>query len=48
MEEGLIDTNPFAAMKIKVPKGTSEEQDINPFSKEERDLIIRTLKSDHY
>ncbi|WP_228038278.1 Arm DNA-binding domain-containing protein [Nostoc sp. LEGE 12450] len=49
MEEGLIDTNPFAAMKIKVPKGTSEEQDINPFNKEERNLIIRTFASDrHY
>ncbi|WP_392479326.1 Arm DNA-binding domain-containing protein [Nostoc sp. C110] len=49
MEEGLIDTNPFAAMKIKVPKGTLEEQDINPFSKEERNLIIRTFASDrHY
>jgi integrase len=49
MEEGLIDTNPFAAMKIKVPKGAIEEQDIHPFSKEERDLIIRTFASDrHY
>ncbi|MEH2302321.1 MAG: DUF3596 domain-containing protein [Nostoc sp.] len=49
MEEGLIDTNPFAAMKIKTPKGATEEQDVNPFSKEERDLIIRTFASDrHY
>ncbi|MBD2502316.1 site-specific integrase [Anabaena azotica] len=48
MEEGLIDANPFAAMKIKAPKGTTEEQDINPFSKEERDLIIRTFASDRY
>lgn len=48
MEERLIDTNPFALMKIKLPKGMSEEQDINPFSKEERDLIIRTFASDRY
>ncbi|BAZ01128.1 integrase family protein [Tolypothrix tenuis PCC 7101] len=48
MDEGLIDTNPFASMKIKVPKGTSEEQDVNPFTKEERDLIIRTFASDRY
>ncbi|MBD2436214.1 Arm DNA-binding domain-containing protein [Nostoc sp. FACHB-110] len=48
MEEGLIDANPFAAMKIKAPKGATEEQDINPFSKEERDLIIRTFAGDRY
>lgn len=48
VEERLIDTNPFALMKIKLPKGMSEEQDINPFSKEERDLIIRTFASDRY
>ncbi len=36
MDERLIDANPFAAMKIKVPKGAYEEQDIHPFSKEER------------
>ena len=35
-------------MKIKVPKGTSEEQDVSPFTKEERDLIIRTFASDRY
>lgn len=45
MEEGLIDTNPFAAMKIKTSKGATEEQDVNPFSKEERDLIIHTFAS---
>ncbi len=49
MDERLIESNPFATMKIKVPKGTSSEQDINPFSKEERDLIIHTFASDrHY
>jgi integrase len=48
IEEGLIDTNPFALMKIKQPKGASEDQDINPFTKEERDLIIRTFQCDRY
>lgn len=50
MEERLLDTNPFAAMKIKLPKEvSSEEQDINPFSKQERNLIITTFASDrHY
>lgn len=48
MEEGAIKTNPFALMKIKLPKGLSEEQDIKPFSKAERDLIILTFASDRY
>ncbi|MEI2578281.1 hypothetical protein [Scytonema sp. PRP1] len=46
MSEGLIDSNPFGAMKIQVPKGAIEEQDISPFSKEERDLIISTFECD--
>jgi integrase len=49
LSEGLIDNNPFAAMKIQVPKGAMEEQDISPFSKQERDLIISTFGCDrHY
>jgi integrase len=48
VEESVIDHNPFAAMKINIPKEVGEEQDINPFSKEERDLIIRTFASDRY
>jgi integrase len=48
MEERLIDINPFTLMKIELPKGMSEEQDINPFSKEERDLIIQTFACDRY
>jgi integrase len=48
MEEGAIGTNPFALMKIKLPKGLSEEQDINPFSKEERNLIVQSFASDRY
>lgn len=48
VEEGLIDSNPFVLMKIKSPKGLSEDFDINPFSKQERDLIIATFASDRY
>ena len=48
MEERLIGVNPFASMKIQVPKGASAEHDVNPFSKEERDLIINTFATDRY
>jgi integrase len=47
-EEGLIDQNPFELMRIRVPKGVSEEKDINPFSKEERDQIIEAFSLDQY
>ncbi len=46
--EGLIDVNPFASMTIQVPKRTATEHDINPFTKEERDLIISTFATDRY
>lgn len=38
----LIDSNPFQGMasEIKVPKSVSEEMDINPFTREERDQVI--------
>ncbi len=48
MEEGAIASNPFVLMKIKLPKGLSEKQDVNPFTKEERDLIIKTFEGDHH
>lgn len=48
LEEGLIETNPFVQMTITLPKGTNEYADINPFSREERDLIIQTFEGDHY
>ena len=48
VEEGLIEVNPFALMKIQVPKSASVEHDVNPFTKEERDLIISTFASDRY
>ena len=48
MAEGLIQTNPFALMKIQLPKGADENADVNPFTKEERDLIIKTFAEDRY
>lgn len=48
VEEGLIEVNPFASMKIQLPKSDSVEHDVNPFTKEERDLIISTFASDRY
>jgi integrase len=48
VEEGLIEANPFLGMKIRVPKGLSEDEDINPFTKAERDLLIATFAEDRY
>ncbi len=48
LEDGLIESNPFLTMKVRVPKGLSEDEDVNPFTKEERDLIISTFASDRY
>jgi len=45
--EGLIDANPFAAMKIKTPRG-SEDHDVIPFTKEERDRIIFAFSCNEY
>lgn len=48
LEDGLIDHNPFAGMagKIKISKANqkSDEDSINPFSKDERDEIINSFK----
>jgi len=38
--------NPFAAMRIKVPKGAAEDHDIAQFTKKERDRIIQTFPQD--
>lgn len=46
--EGLIEDNPFQAMKIKVPKGMTADRDINPFKKQERDQIIDAFSTDPY
>lgn len=48
VEEGLIEANPFLSMKIRAPKGLSDDEDINPFTKAERDLIIETFAKDRY
>jgi integrase len=48
VEDGLVDVNPFMSMKIKAPKGLSEDEDVNPFTKEERDRIIAAFKTDRY
>jgi len=46
--EKLLSNNPFSEMKIKTPKGLSEDSDVNPFTKEERDLIIKTFAANKY
>ncbi len=46
--EKLLSTNPFVGMKIETPLGLSEENEINPFTKEERDLIIKTFAANRY
>ncbi|MEM7594798.1 MAG: hypothetical protein AAF383_25420, partial [Cyanobacteria bacterium P01_A01_bin.83] len=48
IKEGLIETNPFDLMTILLPKGIDEDTDVNPFSKQERNLIIQNFESDRY
>ena len=48
VKEKLLEANPFDQMTITLPKGTDEYADINPFSREERDLIIQTFAGDRY
>jgi integrase len=48
VEDGLIGGNPFISMKIKAPKGLGEDEDVNPFTKEERDRIIQAFEADRY
>lgn len=45
-ESGLINSNPFKEMKIKTKK--TEENDINPFTLEERDKIIEAFRTSKY
>lgn len=49
-ESGLLTQNSFKglAAKIKVPKGKTEEQDINPFTVQERDHIIAAFENSRY
>lgn len=40
LAEKIIFNHPFSSMKIDAPLKASEDVDIKPFSKKERDLII--------
>lgn len=50
ISSGLITTNPFKGMpaEIKVPKSQSEDEDIDPFTAEERDVILAAFASDRF
>jgi integrase len=48
VEKGVIEIKPFLGMKLRVPKGLFEDEDINPFTKAERDLVIVTFAKDRY
>lgn len=50
VDSGKIKSNPFKGMaeKIKVSKSDNEETDIDPFSREERDLIIEAFENNKY
>jgi integrase len=49
VKSGLIETNPFGGMakELKLPKN-GEKEEIDPFTSEERDLIIEAFKASHY
>jgi integrase len=46
LKSKLIEANPFVGMSkdIQIPKSESDEADINPFTHEERDAIIRAFE----
>ena len=46
LKSKLIESNPFQGMagEIRVPKSNSDENDINPFTKDERDAIIKAFE----
>jgi integrase len=50
VKSSLIEGNPFEAMAggVKVPKAGSEEDEIRPFSKVERDRIIEAFRENRY
>lgn len=52
VNSGLIINNPFAKLKIKKPKKSSQDEDFRAFTLEQRDLIIRSFEShpkyEHY
>lgn len=46
---GLIDSNPFVGMAAEVKEpATEEDEDVNPFSREERDRLIEAFKANRY
>jgi integrase len=49
-KSGLLDSNPFDGMaaEVKTKKTGTEEEEINPFTKEERDRIIAAFKENRY
>ncbi|MEM6424529.1 MAG: tyrosine-type recombinase/integrase [Cyanobacteria bacterium P01_D01_bin.128] len=49
-KSGLIETNPFTGMsaEITIPKSSSDDMDIEPFSTPERDKIIEMFSLDRY
>lgn len=50
IRSGLIAENPFEGMavEIKLPKSRNSEDDITPFSAEERDAIIAAIETDRF
>ena len=46
----IVENNPFDGMaaEIKVQKSGTEEEEINPFTRQERDRIIAAFKQDRY
>jgi integrase len=50
VKSGLIDTNTFKGMAddIKIQKGESEEDKIDPFTVQERDLIIEAFETNKF
>jgi integrase len=46
----MIDRNPFLGMAsdVKLPKSETEDTDINPFSTQERDQIVKAFQGDRY
>jgi integrase len=49
-KSGLLEANPFegSASEVKVKKTGTEDDEINPFTREERDRIIETFKGNRY
>ncbi len=49
-KSGLLDSNPFegSAAEVKVKKRGTEEEEINPFTREQRDRIIEAFKRNCY